>query len=105
MGVDFSPSTPAARPRASAAAPSASAVKVARTRSARLPLASNGGPRIEYRSTVRLRQAACTLTPGGVRFVGVLVGSHVGMIPSHYVIIHHSTLNMRIYASVNKYSD
>ena len=79
MGVDFSPSTPAARPRASAAAPSAStsvpsasvpsastsvpsasaaapsasaaaassasAVKVARTRSARLPLASNGGGR------------------------------------------------------------
>ena len=43
MGV-FSPSTPAraARPGASA---SASAVKVARTRSARLPLASNGGGR------------------------------------------------------------
>ena len=48
MGVDSSPSTPAARPRASAAsasAASASAVKVARTRSARLPLASNGGGR------------------------------------------------------------
>ena len=92
------------RPKASA---SASAVKVARTRSARLPLASNGGwlsqvqllpPRrslvvavvgnavmrdIEYRSTVRLRQAACT--PGAVRFVGLVVRvSHDEMLSPMY---------------------